>query len=140
MRIDSPLDLRREVDLLRAEVRSLSREVASLRATSARLPQLARLCAKTLGVTLEAMQGEHRDPGLVYARWVFIYAAREMVRPPPSFPRLGELLFRNHTTMIHGYRQVKRDLARGADSIFRGPISDVRRALDLFDAVQEQAP
>ncbi len=90
-------------------------------------PPLARLTVAQISAATCGYMGvdpsELHEPGrtapVVFARQITWYLCRRYVRPTPSYPELGRMFYRDHSTVLHGVRKV-RDTAS---------TSRVRRAL-----------
>ena len=49
------------------------------------------------------------------ARQIYYYLAREILKA--SYPKIGNHCGRDHTSVLHGYRKIKANLAKYADTI-----------------------
>lgn len=63
------------------------------------------------GVSNTDVLGLSRSVNTVRARQVIMYRLREELGLP--FPKIGEILNRDHTTVMHGYRKVKSEVVAG---------------------------
>ena len=81
--------------------------------------------AKHFGVTAERMAGRGRGKGVIRPRQVAMFFAREVAGK--SFPKIGHIFGRDHSTVIHAVRKVERMM--GEDQQFK---DDVKT---LFEAI-----
>ena len=65
---------------------------------------LAKRVADRCGVSVFAMFANHRASECVHSRYLFAAALR--ARGHWSFPRIGELIGRDHTTVMNGVAQI----------------------------------
>jgi chromosomal replication initiator protein len=66
--------------------------------------------ADFFGITVEDLVGPSRSRALVHARQIAMYLCRELT--DLSLPRIGEKFGgRDHTTVMHGERQIKTQMA-----------------------------
>jgi chromosomal replication initiator protein len=64
----------------------------------------AAVCSR-FGLTPEVLRGPRRERGIARPRQIVMFLAREMT--PLSYPRIGAHFNRDHTTILHGERQVR---------------------------------
>jgi len=77
--------------------------------------RLRRLVAEAFGIEEHVLLGRSRLGSVVRARYAFAYVARTWW-PTMSYPRLGAMLGgRDHSTIIHGLRQLREWLERDAE-------------------------
>lgn len=67
---------------------------------------LRRVCAHH-DVTMLEMRSTRRHARIARARQEASWLLREVVVPRPSFPEIGRLLSKDHTTIIHGCAKVE---------------------------------
>lgn len=70
---------------------------------NAPLEEIARAVSTASGVTVSEMRSPNRERHNVIARQVFFYIGR---RAGFSWMKLGQYMLRDHSTAIHGYRQI----------------------------------
>jgi len=70
---------------------------------NAPLDEIARAVSTASGVTVSEMRSPNRERHNVIARQVFFYIGR---RAGFSWMKLGQYMLRDHSTAIHGYRQI----------------------------------
>ncbi len=58
------------------------------------------------GISPEEMLGDHRQPHIVRARHEAMLAVRE--RLELSYPAIGEVFVRDHTTVMHGCQAARK--------------------------------
>lgn len=68
------------------------------------LDELLDRVARSLGHTLERLRGPSRAKPIVNARWIAMAEAREAGF---TYHEIGRALCRDHTTVIHGVRQLR---------------------------------
>lgn len=73
--------------------------------TSRRERQILAEAAERHGLTVEDLTGLSRKQKVVVARWEVMRALRDLGR---STPRIGQILNRDHSTVIHGLRESQR--------------------------------
>ncbi len=81
--------------------------------------------ARFFGVRVDDLKGRSRNKQVVVPRHVAMYLLREDARL--STPDVGRLLNRDHTTVLHGMKQVAADIARDGPS--RAAVRGVREVL-----------
>lgn len=69
--------------------------------------------AGATGVTMEDMLGEGRSYEIALARHMAMALARKLLGY--SLPRIGRLLRRDHTTVLHGLRRIARECEGNPD-------------------------
>lgn len=96
---------RRDITLLRAKIAELEG-----RAAPVMLPQTERFagvveaCAAEWGVTRQQLLGEGRTGAVLQARQAAMTLAHRLLGY--SLPRIGRLVGRDHTTVLHGIRRM----------------------------------
>lgn len=68
--------------------------------------EIVRLTAEFYGITFEQITGSSRTATIAMARQVAMYLCREMTET--SFPKIGHIFNRDHTTVIHGEKRVRK--------------------------------
>lgn len=94
-------DLIAENQQLKLEIANLKRQ---LHPNKAPLDEIAQAVSIATHITLDDMRGRCRVRENVVARQMFFYIAR---RSGFSWNKLGIYLSRDHSTAIHGYRQMQ---------------------------------
>lgn len=90
------------------------------------LRDILRVVARYHQVPLNVLTSASRKQGVVAARAVAIYLARELT--PMSYADIGRLLGgRDHTTIMHNYRRIDRELTK--DRALQSAVQDLRRLL-----------
>ncbi len=130
--LERPVDGRLRV---LAEARQPERQAASLERSSSGRWQACRAApavevlaavARRYGVPESALRGAQRHASVVRPRQVAMYLLREACGL--SLSEIGALLGgRDHTTVLHGCRQIQRRLA--VDAVLAGEIEAIRRDL-----------
>ena len=69
-----------------------------------KLDEILKIASVETGVPVEDIKGKNRSSDYVFARWVFFYLARETGY---SFPTIGRVVAKDHTTVIHAYEKAK---------------------------------
>jgi len=78
--------------------------------------------------TISRLQGKRRLKNLVQARQVFSYLARKHTKA--SFQTIGHYLGgRDHTTIMHGVRQVEKQLKKSAE--FRAQMDELENKVAM---------
>jgi chromosomal replication initiator protein len=90
--------------------------------------------ARYYGVNADDLKARSRHKQIVEPRQIAMYLLREDAHL--STPEVGRLLKRDHTTVLHGIKQVADDIARGGPS--RAAVRGVREVL-AGGAVEEPA-
>ena len=81
-----------------------------------------RMVARKFGLTVADLESECREKHLAYARHVAMYLCRKYSKR--SLPIIGrEFGDRDHTTVLHGIRRIKKLIAEIGDSAL-GPMSE----------------
>lgn len=95
-------------------------------ATSPPLRDILRVVARYHQIPLRVLTSASRKQGVVAARAVAIYLARELT--PLSYAQIGQSLGgRDHTTVMHSYRRIDRELAK--DRALQSAVEDLKRLL-----------
>ena len=81
--------------------------------------------ARYFGVSVDELTGKSRRKQIVVPRQTAMYLLREDAHL--STPEVGRLLNRDHTTVLHGIKQVTQDIAR--DGHGRGAVRGVREVI-----------
>jgi len=68
--------------------------------------------AETYGISSNQLLSRDRTKEVARARQVAMYRLREELHL--SFPKIGEILSRDHATVMHGYEQIKSEIIEGA--------------------------
>ena len=61
--------------------------------------------AQRIGVTAQTLKGPSRRDGIVRARWRVMYRLKSELGLSAS--RIGQILNRDHTTVLHGLRMMR---------------------------------
>jgi len=97
---------------------------------------IQKACAHRFGIPLSFMTNETRMKEIIIARHIAYYLCRKHTRS--SFPFIGKLFERDHTSILHGFRKVEAVLAGkhgdDAQSSYIGHIITIESALGLGDA------
>lgn len=101
-RIVKPVEIVKERGRMGKPVIELAQEVASSSVTTS--DELLSIVAHAYGISQEEIMGDRRMYLLVRARQVLMYLLRTDLKK--SLPEIGLFLHRDHTTIIHGCRQV----------------------------------
>lgn len=72
------------------------------------IPGIIDLVAEFYNVSTEDIFGTNRAQKIAFARQVAIYLAREMTQE--SFPFIGDVFNKKHTTIMYSYEKVKEDI------------------------------
>jgi chromosomal replication initiator protein len=81
--------------------------------------------ARYFGVKVDDLKGRSRHKQIVAPRQIAMYLLCEDARL--STPEVGRLLTRDHTTVMHGFKQIANDIARDGPS--RAAVRGVREVL-----------
>lgn len=65
---------------------------------------LMKKCARAFNTTPEALVSEHKHRPICHARWSLYWALRQ--RFGWSYPRIGRMCARDHTSIIYGIRRI----------------------------------
>ena len=87
--------------------------------------EIKRVVAKHFGVPLESMTSSERGRGVTRPRQVAMFFARDVARK--SYPMIGSMFGRDHSTAIHAFRQVERLI--GEDHDFKDELTTLRLSL-----------
>jgi hypothetical protein len=96
--------LRQEVARLSAKLKAMVREDQSPLVVPSRIKPVISAVAKYYGVSVGDLVSFRRTRDVVRPRQVAMYLARELTKQ--TFPAIGCVLDRNHTTVLHGCRQI----------------------------------
>lgn len=80
------------------------RPLTRLRSDQEEARAVIKRVARDFGVTLADLRAHDRSPRMVRIRWEAARAARE--ETDASLPQIGRILYRDHTTVLHGLRQL----------------------------------
>jgi chromosomal replication initiation ATPase DnaA len=98
---------RREIALLRRKIAELEgRATVRVLPPGERFADIVTACAAEWGVPRELLLGESREAPVVMARFAAMALGRRLLGY--SFPRIGRLLARDHSTVMHGVRRMAR--------------------------------
>ena len=90
------------------------------------LASILRVVARYHKIPLKVLTSASRRKGVVAARAVAIYLARELT--PLSYADIGQMLGgRDHTTIMHSYRRIRDELPR--DPALESSVAELRRLL-----------
>lgn len=98
--------LRQEVAELSAKLEALKRQDLSPLAPPNRIKPIISAAAKYYGIPLRDLVSFRRARGLIRPRHVAMYLARTLTKH--SLPAIGRIFERDHTTIMHGCRQIER--------------------------------
>lgn len=71
----------------------------------ARVSDIITAASELADVPIAAILGKGRKRVLVHVRQAIVMVAR-MQRPQPSFPQMGVLMHRDHSTLVHAFDKV----------------------------------
>jgi hypothetical protein len=80
------------------------RPVTRLRSDQEEARAVIKRVARDFGLTLADLRAHDRSPRMVRIRWEAARAAGE--ETDASLPQIGRILYRDHTTVLHGLRQL----------------------------------
>ncbi|MEN1680290.1 MAG: helix-turn-helix domain-containing protein [Planctomycetota bacterium] len=90
------------------------------------LKDILRVTARYHQVPLRVLTSASRKQAVVTARAIAIYLARELT--PLSYAQIGQALGgRDHTTIMHNYRRIAREMPR--DLALKSAIEELHRLL-----------
>lgn len=90
------------------------------------LQEIILIVAKYTRIPQKQLKSGSRRQSVVYARALAVYLAREMCRA--SYDQIGRAMGgRDHTTIMHNYRKIERELAR--DVTTQEAVDELRRIL-----------
>lgn len=95
---------------------------------------LARVC-KARGVALTTLKSKNRHASVVRARQEAMYLLR--THTPLSYPEIGRLLNRDHTTCMYGAEMVGFDAMEDAD--YGDELAAIVRPMTFARALNEEA-
>ncbi|MEM8864777.1 MAG: helix-turn-helix domain-containing protein, partial [Planctomycetota bacterium] len=112
---------------IRVDGAAAERFVESEQSTSSPpLREILRVVARYHQVPLRVLTSASRKQGVVAARAVAIFLARQLT--PLSYAEIGQMLGgRDHTTIMHNYRRIDRELPK--DRALQSAVDDLRRLL-----------
>lgn len=93
--------------------------------TNARADWILCVTADYFGLKAHAIMSKRRTADVVQARQVVMYLIRTRLKL--SYPRIGEILDRDHSSVMHGYKKIQADMTEGSDCA--GFISDITAIL-----------
>ena len=79
---------------------------------------LLKAMADHLGVSVPALRAANRTPRIAHARWQVMYVLRQVGEY--SYPEIGLLLTKDHTTVMFGCQKIAEGLA--IDSVLRSEV------------------
>lgn len=82
---------------------------------------IQRKVAAYYGLTMTELMSRKRDRRVSVPRQVAMYLA--CTQTGQSFPAIGRMFQRDHTTILHGYNKVQKDLAR--DEVLQREVSEL---------------
>jgi chromosomal replication initiator protein len=122
------------VDLAARALRDLVAPGRSVRGVTATAILFA--VARYYGLNADELKGKSRNKHIVEPRQIAMYLLRDDAHL--STPDIGRLLNRDHTTVLHAYRQIVNDIARNGAS--RAAIRGVREVIAACSADGPDAP
>jgi chromosomal replication initiator protein len=81
--------------------------------------------SERFGVSVEELKSKNKQKRIAEARQVCMYLIREMT--DLSLPKIGEIFFRDHTTILHGWRTISNAMAE--DAGMRTLLAEMQREL-----------
>jgi hypothetical protein len=81
-------------------------------------------------VSMRDILSDRRTAWVIWPRHVAMYLCRELT--PLSYPVLGRMFRRDHTTLIHAYQKIERRIA--ADHAFAADIDELARMIEPLPA------
>jgi hypothetical protein len=97
-------ELRQEIAQLSGRLKAMVREDQAPLVVPSRLKQVISAVANRYGVQLRDLVSDRRPRNVIRARQVAMYLAKELTGH--SLPSIGRALLRDHTTVLHGCRQI----------------------------------
>lgn len=91
------------------------------------LEEMLTIAAEAFGISPEEIRGRAQPQRIARARHAFVYVARTALAE--SFPRIGRVLGRDHTTVISSLRRAEALIVR--DKIFKAGVAAIRIAIGL---------
>ncbi|MFN3387482.1 MAG: helix-turn-helix domain-containing protein [Allosphingosinicella sp.] len=88
--------------------------------------EVVLLVSSEFGVSRAELVSEHRGREIAHPRQVVMYLASQVT--PASLPQIGRRLNRDHTTVMHGIRAVRKRMAEDPELAAR--VGRLRRALE----------
>lgn len=76
-------------------------------------PDVLRVVSRVFGVTVEDIRSDRRTMAIIPARFAAAYLAKELTRL--SYPRIGERLHRDHSTVMSAIRRANEMIATDPD-------------------------
>ncbi len=87
--------------------------------------QILAFVAKTYRVSENELKSKTRQKSIAEPRQIVMFLCKELT--DLSFPAIGKLLKRDHTTILHGYKKINQRVDK--DPLFRSQIDTIRRDL-----------
>lgn len=94
---------------------------------------IAVAVADAWGIALRAIHSDRREQPVALARQVAMHLARRLTGQ--SFPAIGRALGRDHSTVMHGHREILRRCA--ADPALAARVEAIAASLSSFPDSQE---
>ena len=98
--------LQQEIAELSARLTAMEREDQSPLVVPSRIRPVISAVAKYYGVPLGDLVSSRRTRDLIRPRHVAMYLAKQLTKH--SLPTIGRVLERDHTTVLHGCRQIEK--------------------------------
>lgn len=99
------------------------------------LEEMLTIAAEAFGISPEEIRGRAQPQRIARARHAFVFVARTALAE--SFPRIGRVLGRDHTTVISSLRRAEALIVR--DKIFMAGVAAIRVAIGLDIGVDQLA-
>ena len=77
------------------------------------------------GISRDDMVGKKREKAIAEARHISIYLIREITEM--SFPNIGKLYDRDHTTILSSYQKISRQVK--SDPVFALELNELKKGL-----------
>jgi chromosomal replication initiator protein len=87
--------------------------------------QICEAVCERFSLTVSELQSRRRSRHVAVPRQIAMYLCRRLLRS--SYPRIGELFGRDHSTVIHGVTTIERQLKR--DDGLRATVENLERTL-----------
>lgn len=89
------------------------------------LDEMLSIAAEAFEITAEEIRGRAQPQRIARARHAFVYVARTVLAE--SFPRIGRVLGRDHTTVISSLRRAEALIVR--DKVFKAGVAAIKIAI-----------
>lgn len=120
---------RAEQDIKRITGVAVSLEIIGLQPISINNPDVvAKVICDHFAIGKKQLCGRDRDINFVLARQCFIYFLCRKFRGRLSMMKVGKLLSRDHTTIVHHVKRIK-DMIEVKDQLFMLPMRRIERRL-----------